>query len=67
MKRCHTCGRTHTPAQWRALFLKGIQKRDARNVGARLELRNCLCGSTLAVKVSLDTGSITIYEKEEPK
>ncbi len=46
-KRCG-CGQTHTPEQWACLQLVG-------NVGdavETLEMRNCGCGSTLAIVVA---------------
>lgn len=52
-KTC-ACGRVYPPSLWRALPLvgycaAGLDGDDTRG----LELRNCLCGSTLAVEVTL--------------
>lgn len=49
-KRC-ACGRTHNLAAWLALPDRGHQKDDVED----LELRDCPCGSTLAV-LMLPTG-----------
>lgn len=43
-KRCG-CGREHDAAAWRALPFVGVQD----DVDCRFELRNCVCGSTIAV------------------
>lgn len=48
-KRCR-CGRTFTKAQWEELPYVGVQPTyDER--GSMLELRNCPCGSTIAVEM----------------
>lgn len=47
MKRC-ACGRVHDPAAWAALPLVGIQDPEEPDA---IELRNCPCGSTIAVRV----------------
>lgn len=51
MKTCSTCGRRHTPSDWAALQLIGVQRIEADDEGPAetLELRNCVCGSTLAI------------------
>ncbi len=41
------CGRMHTRAAWRALPFKGTQCDEVDH----LELRDCPCGSTIAVVV----------------
>jgi hypothetical protein len=46
VKRCG-CGRCFTRAQWRELQYVGAQVDDIET----LELRNCPCGSTIAVVV----------------
>jgi hypothetical protein len=47
-KKC-SCGRTHDAADWTMLHLVGWQ-----TIGdERLELRNCACGSTLAIPAPL--------------
>ena len=49
-KTCGACGCSYTADKWRALPLKGIiDDRREHADGERLELRNCTCGSTLAV------------------
>jgi hypothetical protein len=47
MKRC-ACGVGHTADGWRRLRLLGVQ--DLGD-GERAELRNCICGSTLAIEL----------------
>jgi hypothetical protein len=47
MKRC-ACGVGHTADRWRRLRLLGVQ--DLGD-GERAELRNCICGSTLAIEL----------------
>jgi len=44
------CGLTHGPHGWRSLRLVGYQPAGA---GTLLELRDCLCRSTLAIEVAL--------------
>ena len=59
-KTCR-CGRRHTLLEWSRLPSAGDMKDEAEH----LELRNCPCGSTLALKVAYeDTGS-RFYETEE--
>jgi hypothetical protein len=48
LKRC-ACGATYTRKQWRDLPRVGEQY---GNGNAVLELRNCKCGSTLAVEIT---------------
>ncbi len=45
IKRC-SCGRQYTRGTWRMLQFKGVQ--DIGD-GTRLEMRNCLCRSTIAI------------------
>lgn len=54
-KACRCCPRTYTAATWLALPFVGIQ--DAGEFG-RLVLRNCVCGSTLAVEQRIDARRI---------
>jgi hypothetical protein len=42
---CGSCGRQYSPATWKALHLVGEQ---SDGEGGVLELRNCLCGSTIS-------------------
>jgi len=44
-KRCG-CGRTHTRAEWLTLPFVGLSY--------GLELRNCACGSTIAVRATVE-------------
>jgi hypothetical protein len=46
------CGRFHTAEQWNALRLIGYQPAGERML---LELRDCLCHSTIAIEVPLVT------------
>jgi len=46
IKTC-ACGRSYTAEQWRRLRLVGIQPDEPVD----LELRDCECGSTLAMPV----------------
>ncbi|MDB4946208.1 MAG: hypothetical protein JWP97_5742 [Labilithrix sp.] len=41
------CGRSHDRDEWQGLRLVGLQE-DGE--GGELELRNCQCGSTLAIE-----------------
>jgi hypothetical protein len=47
-KGCRSCGAVYGPVEWRFLECVGLQS-DLQ--GGWLELRNCTCGSTLAVEV----------------
>lgn len=58
MKTCRACRRTWTPESWRALKYVGIQRIDLEGE-PDLELRNCTCGSTLAIEL-VDTAADTI-------
>jgi hypothetical protein len=49
MKRCG-CGCEYTPEQWQALPYVGVMRDDVE----ALELRNCVCGSTLAVEMTMN-------------
>ena len=46
------CGRTYTARQWRRLALVGLQEVPP-GFGEPRELRNCECGSTRGVPVSV--------------
>lgn len=50
-----SCGRRHNASAWCVLFFVGIQSNadeaTGRRYSADLELRNCICGSTISVKV----------------
>lgn len=48
MKRCTCCGRLLAPLEWYALPFVGLWSAEETGDVA-LELRNCRCGSTLAV------------------
>ena len=43
------CGRRYTRREWDALEWVGVQEADETKV---LHLRNCTCGSTMAVEVA---------------
>lgn len=47
IKQCPCCGSAFTHAEWKALEFVGIQSFDGDP--EELELRNCPCGSTIAV------------------
>ncbi len=50
MKTCK-CGRSYTEAEWRKLDFRGfMDDLDVNPDGRRLELRDCLCGSTIAIE-----------------
>lgn len=53
-KRCG-CGIEHDARAWQALPFVGYQDFPAEGTlpSIRLELRNCPCGSTLALRVSI--------------
>jgi hypothetical protein len=50
VKRCSSCERVFTLTQWGALKSLGIQSFEDDDIPP-LELRNCMCGTTLAVEV----------------
>lgn len=58
-KRC-ACGRQYDGDAWRALRLVG-EIDNGRNVNERLELRNCLCGSTVACELGRHAVSINVF------
>jgi hypothetical protein len=51
VSRCGRCGTSHTADRWATLPLLGSQKIEADEEGPEqlLELRDCSCGSTLAI------------------
>jgi len=51
------CGRAHIPIDWVMLDYIGTQPDGD---GGLLELRNCLCGSTISIPWSPTKGYITI-------
>jgi hypothetical protein len=51
MKTCTCCKTTFTVAGWRDLPLVGVQVTKDEQGTYRLEMRNCPCGSTLAIEV----------------
>lgn len=50
-KVCRTCHREYSQEQWDELPLLGRQMTEDREF---LELRNCACGSTMAIEVEAD-------------
>lgn len=60
-KRCGCCGREYTPATWGRLPLVGVQPVPG---WPSIELRNCVCGTTLAVELS-DPGELAGESKEQ--
>lgn len=50
IKTCGCCGIAYTSATWELLELVGYQEDEVE----RLELRNCRCGSTLAIAIERD-------------
>jgi hypothetical protein len=48
-KTCSCCRRTYGWTDWITLPFKGYQDDGD---GGRLELRNCICGSTIAIEVT---------------
>lgn len=53
------CGRAYSPAEWCALPFVGIMRDDVET----LELRNCTCGSTLAIVTS--SVAVALYADDE--
>lgn len=51
---CSCCGTPYSRNEWDALALIGVQviEADAFGPAEAAELRNCACGSTLAVEVA---------------
>ena len=63
-KRCGCCGHEYTPAAWGRLPLVGVQPVPG---WPSIELRNCPCGTTLAVELSDpgDPGELDRESKEQ--
>lgn len=53
VRACRTCGRAHDAESWAALPLLGWQGLRREGETTCLELRNCECGSTLAIEVPM--------------
>jgi hypothetical protein len=49
LKRCDACGFEHDRAAWERLPLRRYEPKGDLVAGEILELRQCRCGSTLAV------------------
>ena len=59
VKVCPTCSATYTQAAWERLELKGeMDDRASSADGERLELRNCSCGSTIAIVLERNGGPV---------
>lgn len=52
MKRCPCCKRVHTREEFDALPLVGMGGKLFHTGGAVLAMRNCVCGSTIAIDVT---------------
>gem|GEM_PF-1927278 len=50
-KKCNCCGRQLSCEQWHQLEQIGVQ--EFGNGLDQLEYRNCNCGSTLAIRISM--------------
>jgi hypothetical protein len=50
VSHCNTCGKDYTKDTWKKLHYVGVQQ--ALNSKDNVELRNCPCGSTLAVPLN---------------
>lgn len=48
IKKCG-CGRCYTKSQWKALEYVGVQESETKKLIHSIELRNCICGSTICV------------------
>ncbi|HEY2514001.1 MAG TPA: hypothetical protein VGI39_24210 [Polyangiaceae bacterium] len=51
LKTC-SCGRAISPESWGRLPLIGTAD-NGRGIGELLELRNCTCGSTVAIAIGI--------------
>jgi hypothetical protein len=49
IKKCG-CGRKFTPSRWKTLKDLGTQVTQDETYNYYLELRNCLCGSTIGIE-----------------
>jgi len=61
-KQCKCCGVVYDATGWLSLAKVGVQQGDAEQ--ASLELRNCACGSTLAVE--LPPWRVRMHDTEVP-
>ena len=65
LKHCFCCLREHTPEQWASLELVGAQQGLD---GVWLELRNCLCRTTLALAIDAERAEVVRAEvAQKPK
>lgn len=53
-KTCTCCGAKITEDDWERMSYVGVQRGDAEIGVPDLELRNCACGTTLAIVVPRD-------------
>lgn len=57
IKQC-SCERTFTQASWNALVLAGtLETEDDAGQPTTLELRHCVCGSTIAIEFPIPESS----------
>lgn len=49
LKRCSCCGHDHDAESWGSLEYLGIM--DPEDGEPAIEMRNCTCGSTLAIEL----------------
>lgn len=52
--QCGTCGAAYTLAGWLRLVLRGHSGLRVDGVWRATEMRQCVCGSTLALRVTWD-------------
>lgn len=57
---CRLCQREHTPEQWASLGLVGAQQ--GAHEGVWLEMRQCLCLTTLSVHISAERAAVVQEE-----
>ena len=60
MSKTCGCGRAHDAAGWRALVVVGYCGASNGEASQRLELRQCPCGSTLAVDVPVESVELRV-------
>lgn len=60
-----SCGETHTLEQWRKLPLRGVQTFSDGLDPPKLEIRNCVCGSTRALEINNDGEPWSITEDKQ--
>ncbi len=53
-KKCNRCNKTYDADAWEKLSYVGVQKGDPDIEVPDLEMRNCSCGSTLAITCPKD-------------